>query len=495
MRQQALEPWPAGWAATSTARGSQAHRARPGTARAAPGPSPAVHRRRPPRRRNARPPVDASSPAEFCQPAQASARVAERRDSRRDGQSRVRAAVPHAVPGRPRARDSLWMPKRVGQAFEHPPRHDRFVRQRQQADAQRQQVTGEVSAVDGRDVHRQQRLQGLRVVPVVEVTPVPFEGAMLRSALAVRSSSVRSEGSRSHGRPGWRAAPAPCWSARCGAPPPGRVAPGRCPAAASCPPGRRTSRRTPRFAARAARRKTSCCVRQAGLRTDQRPAQPPGDARRDQPQQQDRRCERQHRRAAPAPGTRRPRVRSPASSTSTGVIASNPGSLPLPASPGRAPFQQPLARDQYAPGRAQHRIGAAAGFVRQAGQCKSRLRPLRGGRAQGRSQVLAQRRVSWLAQQLQHRAEQRRHQRRCRRATRVQASAEGSAIQRGQQQQQQRNRHQAAPQVVGNLPAATGRTAGCGTAAPRRPAPAAAASWRSASRRGSSGAGERCPPQ
>ena len=88
----------------------------------------------------------------------------------------------------------------------------------QQASTQSQQMAREVSAVDRRDVPRQQRLQRPRVVPVVEVTPVPLERlhACERAWPCARAVG-RPSGSRSRRRPGWRATPGPCWSATCDA--------------------------------------------------------------------------------------------------------------------------------------------------------------------------------------------------------------------------------------------------------------------------------------
>ncbi len=44
-----------------------------------------------------------------------------------------------------------------------------LICQAEQARLQSQQMAGEIAAIDGRDIHRQQRLQVLRVVPVVEM--------------------------------------------------------------------------------------------------------------------------------------------------------------------------------------------------------------------------------------------------------------------------------------------------------------------------------------
>ena len=79
-------------------------------------------------------------------------------------------------------------------------------------------------------------------------------------------AAARPRGSRSRTPPGSRAAPGRCWSARCDARRPRRAAPGSCRAAASCPPGRRTSRRTPRSCARACAGTRVCAERARAAR-------------------------------------------------------------------------------------------------------------------------------------------------------------------------------------------------------------------------------------
>src|SRR3546814_15485337 len=70
---------------------------------------------------------------------------------------------------RRRAPGLLQQRQRVAQALPGGGREHRRIGLCQQALAQRQQVPGEVAAVDGRHVQRVQRAQGLGVVPVVEV--------------------------------------------------------------------------------------------------------------------------------------------------------------------------------------------------------------------------------------------------------------------------------------------------------------------------------------
>ena len=63
---------------------------------------------------------------------------------------------------------------------------DRLVRHPVQPGGEREQVAGEVSAVDGRDVQRPQRLQRPRVVPVEQVAAVPLQPVDAPSVRAVR---------------------------------------------------------------------------------------------------------------------------------------------------------------------------------------------------------------------------------------------------------------------------------------------------------------------
>ncbi len=65
--------------------------------------------------------------------------------------------------------------QRIAQTIEQPYRQYLVISQREQAGTQGQQMAGEVAAVHRRDVQRWQRLQRLRVVPVVEVPPVTFQ--------------------------------------------------------------------------------------------------------------------------------------------------------------------------------------------------------------------------------------------------------------------------------------------------------------------------------
>ena len=188
----------------------------------------------------------------------AAIRSSHRRAAATRGRPRVVARIPGRAAGadRRRRRRCRRVPRahaqRVAKPVEALPVQDPVVGQRQQARPQRQQVAGEVAAVHRRDVERRQRLQRLRVVPVVEVA---LGSAPARSSCAACSPCARRAGrpgcSRSRRRSGSPAARAPCWSATCDARPRRPDAPGSCRAAASGPPGRRRSRRTPRSCARA----------------------------------------------------------------------------------------------------------------------------------------------------------------------------------------------------------------------------------------------------
>ncbi len=66
-------------------------------------------------------------------------------------------------------------PERVGKPGEHLRAKDRLVRELLEPSGEREQVPSEVSAVDGGYIHRRKGLEGLGVIPVVEVSPVARE--------------------------------------------------------------------------------------------------------------------------------------------------------------------------------------------------------------------------------------------------------------------------------------------------------------------------------
>ena len=127
-------------------------------------------------------------------------------------------------------------PHRVAQTGENLRREDLFVGQFPQPGAERQQMSREVAAVHAGNIEREQRLERAGVIPIVEMAAMPFE-ALHRGEGVLRAPDQAGPptDSRNPGRPGWRAAPDPCWWAKCARRSPGRALPGNCPAAASFP--------------------------------------------------------------------------------------------------------------------------------------------------------------------------------------------------------------------------------------------------------------------
>ena len=118
---------------------------------------------------------------------------------------------------------------------------------------QRDQVAGEVAAVDSGDIARIQRTQIPRVVPVVEM---PAERARLPMVASVAARRSAGFGGSQPGEIA-RASPPTAdrgrdWSVRSGGPAPGSGLPGNCPAAACGRPPSRRSRRTARSVGRSA---------------------------------------------------------------------------------------------------------------------------------------------------------------------------------------------------------------------------------------------------
>ena len=135
---------------------------------------------------------------------------------------------------------------------------------------------------------------------------------------------------------------------------------------------RRRFRRTPRSCATPGAG-TRSARRELCRRTRERAAEPPGEQRRCQPQQQDRRGRRQHF------GPRMPAGTAPWQRAGTVQSTSSAGksrrSAPPPASSCRwRPLEQPPAGDQHPQRGAQDRVHADAGLERQAGQRERRLR-------------------------------------------------------------------------------------------------------------------------
>ena len=118
---------------------------------------------------------------------------------------------------------------------------------------ERDQVAGQVAAVDGGDIPRIERAQIAGVVPVVEMPAEPLRGGPWSPASPPAARPLRwCPASRSRGRSPTRADRGRDWSARCGGPARAPGPPGNCPAAACGRPPSRRSRRSARCAARSA---------------------------------------------------------------------------------------------------------------------------------------------------------------------------------------------------------------------------------------------------
>ena len=300
--------------------------------------------------------------------------------------------------------------------------------------------------------------------------------------------------SRSRRPRGWRAAPGRCWSARCGARAPRPGAPASCPAAASGPPGRRRSRRTPRSAAPACAGTAACADRQARLAAGQRAADPPGDAGRDPPQDQDGRRRRQRVRNRTTPG-RRP---SPCASTGALPIAQERGderAAPagdVPGSSGRTGSTPAAAgaRRASATRCARSHRGCTHRLVGQAGERQRRVGRLPAGHAPRPSRDAA---AAVTSPGLRSSSQEDRAQPAAAAGSRPpRASTARPAPAHGPAQQQQRH-ERAGTRLRRRLSRIFQRdSADSGFVQPRARrarARAAAATPRSASRRGSSGGG------
>ena len=112
-----------------------------------------------------------------CQLIQAQPRRRERGrrgiDTRTPGPSEVERA--ELAPGAAPPAASTRIPSVSLSPSNNPRSQDLLIGKREQTLPQGQQVAGKVPAVHRRNVDGRQRLQRLRVVPVVEVAPVPFQ--------------------------------------------------------------------------------------------------------------------------------------------------------------------------------------------------------------------------------------------------------------------------------------------------------------------------------
>ncbi|MDT4803918.1 hypothetical protein FQZ97_366840 [compost metagenome] len=344
----------------------------------------------------------------------------------------------------------------VGQPGEQLRVDRRGVRQRQQAGAQGEQQPGQVAAVHRRHVVRRQGLQGLRVVPVVEVPAMAlqpghagqraveaFQQAPGAQVAEVVGGQVREQRHAHVGRRGavgddggglllqvvgWQ--PVVRRADMLVEERPGLA---RQPAQEAQLGGRRCERRPRR-----------------------RPAEPPGDGRAGQPEQQERAGQGLRDGCVQQQGAQRQGQRG--------------GDPHQPVQPGQVvaagalhfargiPLQQAALAEQHAPQRAGNGVQAVQRLVGQPDQRQQGPREMQAGRARGRRQVLAERDVVGFLQQLQQRAEQRlgEDQDEHREGP---GKHLGHAEPAPQQHAQERRRLQAAPQVVEDLPARQGAEA------------------------------------
>ena len=380
------------------------------------------------------------------------------RDSRLRRKLRARSASSSARFARPRARRACR-----ARPVEHARIEERLVGQREQTRPQRQQMAGEVAAVDRRDVARRQRLQGPRVVPVVEVAVVALErchGAKAsRRALDQRAGGDVAEivggevGEQRQADVGRRGAVGDHA---------GRVfleVVGRQPVVL-----RADERSKNAQVLRAIRRRKSVCaaVRRASRRRSGR-LEPPGEDGRAQPQQR-----------APAAATvsavglsRRKPTRTPRARRAGAIHIERKLAPRLPARRARSlvdgrPFQQAALRER-ACATAVRRIASRLthGLVRQAGEPERRLARLPPVAAHDGATMLAQRACSrGLRSNADEADQQRRDQDDAEHGERPGPRARRDEP-ADQQQQHERRRHEAAPQVVEDLPARQRRRADC----------------------------------
>ena len=316
-------------------------------------------------------------------------------------------------------------------------------------------MSGQVAAVHRRYIAGHQRLQGLRVVPVVEVAPVAFHaieategvaGALQQPALVEVAEIVRRQVGQQR----------------------------------QSDIGRRRAMRyhRGRLFLHVVRRKPVVGLAHVGLEEgpglageatqvfflvrlecffgqDPRSAHLPGNRRRNEPQRQhghgqeqgQRRLGRQQRDHAQHERWCEPHA--------TGSAGKALLALAFDLA-GRRPLQQATSADEHSPQAAQHGIQAEVRFMREPAERKQYARGLRDQLAGGQRDVLFNQRLARDADQLQ-----RERQRGRKREDAKQA--EGPChrrVGRGPakyEQGHQRRRHQAAPQVVEDLPTGQGR--------------------------------------
>ena len=69
----------------------------------------------------------------------------------------------------------LHQRERVAQAGENLRVENFFLDQPAQSAGQREQMPGEIAAIDTGDIERDQRSQGARLIPIVEMPAMPFQ--------------------------------------------------------------------------------------------------------------------------------------------------------------------------------------------------------------------------------------------------------------------------------------------------------------------------------
>ena len=327
---------------------------------------------------------------------------------------------------------------------------DVAIRKLEQALPQRQQVAREVSAVHRRDVEGQQRLQGLRVVPVVEVTSMPRQGIHRaqrilraldelprRKVSEVVGGQVREERKPHVGR---RRAMGDRGDAVF------LVVVRRQPMVFRADEGLEERPGPPRKLPE----KEDLVRRKGRPAASERAADPPGDGGGGEPQGQDGPGRRQRGRPRKREVDRRgggdrggDPHRSEKIRRALAAIAVR--------GPRRSPLEKPLAREQHPPGRAHDRVEAEKRLVRQARERERRLGEAPSGGARFGGKVLAQQRIGGLPEHLQGGGHQGGDQEDPdHRQGPIPGGREGAPTQ--QQQERQRGRFEAAPKIVEDLP-------------------------------------------
>ncbi|EXI71313.1 MAG: hypothetical protein AW07_03756 [Candidatus Accumulibacter sp. SK-11] len=193
---------------------------------------------------------------------------------------------------------------------------------------------------------------------------------------------------------------------------------------------------------------------QDGPSARERATDPPCQAGRGQPQEQNRSGDQQHRRCRERQmdrcrtGNRRS---DPHRSERGGEIAAGTRPRYLQRVARRIPFEQSLLRHQQPPSRAHDGVQTEERLVRKTGKLEAHLQELPGSRAGNGREMLAQQDLAGLAEQFERQPAQRRYQQD---ADQRQGPQPGRREKRPAQQkeQRQRRRDQTAAQIVDQLP-------------------------------------------